>query len=237
MRQAPPRTIAAALARALVLAAAGLALLPAAAGAQQPAVISSSTVNQSGKQLTVEIAAQGVHNLGAFQMVLSWDPAVVAFEKVSEAGFLGQSGRQPVCPSPVTAADAFRFACATIVTPRNALGTPVTGPGATPEAVPGVDGNGVLARAVFKIVGTGNPNFHLSRVKIVDPVGGAIASTTRDGTATSIDGGSSSSRRWIIIAAAAAAAVVLIAAGAGAIVLRRRGGPGAGGPGAEVPGP
>ena len=236
MRQAPPRTIAVTLARALVLAAAALALLPAGAHGQQPATISSRTVDDNGKQLTVEIVAQGVHNLGAFQMVLSWDPAVVAYDSISEAGFLGQSGRQPVCPSPVTAADALRFACATIVTPRNAQGTPVTGPGATPESVPGVDGAGVLARAVFKIVGTGNPKFHLSRVKLVDPVGGAIASTTRDSTATSVDGGGSSSRSWIIIAAAAAAAVVVLAAGAGVIVLRRRGGPDAAGPGGEVPG-
>ncbi|MHB8377679.1 MAG: cohesin domain-containing protein [Dehalococcoidia bacterium] len=236
MRHASPRTVAVNLARAALVAAGGAVLLSSGVLAQQTATIYTRTVDQHGKQLTVEIVAQDVHNLGAFELVLSWDPAVVAFDRVTEAGFLGQTGRKPLCPDPVTAPNAIRFACVTLVTPKNAQGTPTTGLGATPEAVPGVDGTGVLARAQFTIVGSGNPVFHLSRVKIVDPVGGAIASTTRDATSARVGAGGSSSRRWLIIGAAGAAAALLLAAVAGVILLRRRQRPDGDAPGGDGPG-
>ncbi len=202
------------------------------ARAQQQAIAVFPQIQRTNADVTVDVVAQNAANLGAFQMVLSWDPAVVSLVKISDGGFLGQTGRKPLCPQPVIDKTAVRFTCVTLAPPT----TPAAASPGTPIAVGGVAGNGVLAHAQFHIIKNGTPEFHLSRVKLVDPIGTELTSKVSDGAALQIKD-ESGGNGWII-GVAVAGGVVLVLLVALAMVIRRRRRPSNGRPASEpVSGP
>jgi hypothetical protein len=209
---------------ALVGAVCGVLFLSqsSAAVAQSPAQVYPQATSQANGGVSVDVRADNVHNLGAFQMVLSWDPGVVSLQKIDDGAFLAQSGRKPLCPAPVTDQSAVRFTCVTTAP----LAQISQGAVATPTTVPGVNGNGTLARAQFTVLRKGDPKFHLSHVKLVDPVGVEVASTTSDsgGDVHLAAASSSSSPDWLVIGGGIGGAVVLllVLGGVGLVVARRR---------------
>src|SRR5438552_6963202 len=83
--------------------------LPGAASAQDSGATVRADGKQSGDELALTVLVDDAHNLGAFQMVLSWDSNVLSLTDVaSSSDFLASSGRQPYCPDPTTDPSAFR---------------------------------------------------------------------------------------------------------------------------------
>jgi hypothetical protein len=218
----------------LALAALAGVVLVRGALAQQQQIAVFPDVHQTKTDVTVDVLAQDATNLGAFQMVLSWDPGVVSLVGIHDGGFLGQTGRKPICPQPVVDQAAVRFTCVTV----GPVATPAAASAGTPVASGGVAGNGVLAHAEFRVVKNGSPGFHLSRVKLVDPVGTELASKVSDGTTVRISDKAGSSHGWLIaftIAGVVGLAIVIVAV---TLIWRLRGASAARQRSAEeVPGP
>ena len=134
-------TFGCALVASFVLAA-GVVSSRQSAHAQSPVMRvepASQTVDVSGGKFSIDIVVDNVSNLGAYEFELRFDPAVLRFVGVEDAGFLGSSGRQVHCPGgtleqsveggPV---NTLKFACAT-----------------TNPSPPGPDGSGTLATITF----------------------------------------------------------------------------------------
>lgn len=219
----------------------GVLLLAASTGAataQQPAPVTvRPEATQQGDQLTVDIIAEDASGVGAFQMVLSWDQNVLSYMDVKVGPFLGSSGRQPLCPEPVTDAGALRFACVTFnpapsatataspeVTATPAAGTQSAAP--APTTAPGASGTGVLAQVRFKVLKGSKTRLALSRVILANPEAQAIPSASSDLT-TNVDGpGGSSNAMWFVLGGVAGA--ILLAAIVVGLIRRGRGGASAG---------
>jgi len=110
-----------------VLLIAGIAALSGGRGAgAQTAVLkvvpASQTVNLDDGNFTVDITVEDVSNLASFEFILSYDPSILRFVKVEQGSFLGSSGREVQCPSPIRYSpapgdsnlDAVRFGCGSI---------------------------------------------------------------------------------------------------------------------------
>lgn len=205
--------------RTFLVASIGALGLLFAATALTPASADGPTnvhpvVHDSGDTLDVDIVAEGVKDLGGYQFVLSWDSGLVKFDTISNAGFLGNSGRKPYCPNPVIESGAARIACVTLDPQTQAQ----VNSGATP--IPGSNGTGVLATAHFHIVKSGRLQLHLSRVQLVDPLGKELPSQSTDASYST--SGSASRRWWLIGGAIGGGAVLVILAVAAVLVLRAR---------------
>ncbi|MBF6601105.1 MAG: hypothetical protein IVW36_11405 [Dehalococcoidia bacterium] len=185
------------------------------ASAAGPATVKPQVIRGAGDAVTVNILTQGVENLGGYQLVLSWDPALVKFENIQNTQFLGTSGRRPDCPPPVTQAGAVRLACVTF--------NPAT-PGQAPSLtqVAGVAGDGTLAKAQFRLVKSGKLQFRLTHVILVNPLGTEIPSTTSDISVPVSSAKSSNTPLFIGIGVAAAAVLVLLLSGLWLWRRRRR---------------
>lgn len=220
MKRAQLRNIAApsALARAILPLVALAALLSGSpiASAAGPATIKPQVVRGAGDAVTVNILAQGVDNLGGYQLVLSWDPALVKFDNIQNTRFLAASGRRPNCPQPVTQTGAVRLACVT-------FNPVIPGQAPTLTQVAGVTGDGTLATAQFRLVKSGKLQFRLTHVILVDPLGTEIPSTTSDvSVPVSSAQSSNNTPLFVGIGVAAAVVLVLLLAGAGFWRARRR---------------
>ena len=107
----------------LLIAAAGVWPAANTAQAQTPAikiVPGSQTVDISGGNFTVDIVVEDVSSLGSFEFKLKIDPAIIRLVGVEEGPFLGSTGRQTHCQSPIYSqpvpgarADTLDFGCAT----------------------------------------------------------------------------------------------------------------------------
>jgi len=175
--------------------------------------------DESG-QLLVDVRADGVENLGAFQFVLSWNPSVIGIVSIDDGPLLASSGRDAYCPDPVIERDAgaARLACVTF----NPEGTPEG------QQAPGAQGDGVLATARFEVLNSGRVEFYLSRVILTDPIGGELPSRSEDSTYTvqSDAGGTNGVRIAVIFVSVA---IVVVLAGGGLFAWRRRSPDGAAG--------
>ena len=147
-RLKPFLTFGCALAGLLILAA-GATVSRHSAHAQSPVMRvdpAAQTVDVSGGKFTVNILIDNVTNLGAYDIELTFDPDILRFVGVEDAGFLGSTGRQASLPRRYLddndtrkPDDTLRFGCATEV--------------ATP---PGPDGSGILATVTFAPRAAGN---------------------------------------------------------------------------------
>jgi hypothetical protein len=104
------------------------------------------SLKEGGPEFKVNIVADDVTNLAAFQFSLSYDPSIIQYVGVTEGPFLGSTGREPQCTEPYVQPgqpETLSFNCATLGPPVSLKGTA------------GPDGSGMLAEITFAPVGGG----------------------------------------------------------------------------------
>ncbi len=119
------------------------------------AITPASQAVHMGQPVEFDIAVTGVTNLGAWQVQLHWDPAVLTYDSSSNGTFLGSTGRSPACISPETnaASGTAKFACGTVSS------------GSTPE---GPSGDGVLTHVKFTTMAEGTTNIEFTDVQLAN---------------------------------------------------------------------
>ena len=145
----------------LLIAAASAAGAPDDTSAAQGATVSilpSSQNVQRGDTFTIDVAAENVTNLAAFEFTLSFDPNILSVGSIQESGFLGSTGRDVWCEGPLTeppyvSPGNVRFGC-------NTIGNPDT------EVLPA--GSGVLATVTFAAIGEGVSPLTFGPVNMTD---------------------------------------------------------------------
>jgi hypothetical protein len=181
------------------------------------------SLKEGGPEFKVNIVADDVANLAAFQFSLSYDPSIIQYVGVTEGPFLGSTGREPQCTEPYVQPgqpETLSFNCATLGPPVSLKGTA------------GPDGSGVLAEITFAPVGGGTTPLDLKDGILVaaelDVQGRpaqmdtAVQSATLDVAST---GGGISWALWGPVIGVVAAVVVV---GAIVLVVRLRGARGPG---------
>jgi len=129
-----------------------------------------------GQYFTVDVMAQNVNNLGAYEFTLRFNPNVINYVSVSNGWFLGSTGRSVFCPTPIADGWILRFGCVT------------TGVG-----IPGASGSGQLAQVVFRAAAPGTIRLDLSAVALADPLGATINAAIASGSVTVLATGAASS--------------------------------------------
>jgi len=130
-------------------------------------VVPTIQITFVGQSVTTDITVNNVTNLGAYEVIITYDSSLVQFVSATDAGFLGSSGRTLFCPAPVIldlggATRQLRFGCAT------------TG------AVPGPSGSGILAQITWTAMAAGTALLDLEP-SLADPLGDSIFATAIDG--------------------------------------------------------
>lgn len=173
-------------------------------GATANVVPSREFVGATDGDVTVDIVARDVEDLGAFDFVLAYDNKVLEFKSLEKGEFLGSTGREVVCPEPTTEEGAVQFKCVSLR--------------ATPAAP---NGDGVLATLTFTARAGGVATFDLNRVRFLHPDSTDIAVTGVNAqiTVSSSTGWS----RWQVVSLVGGALGVLALAGIGWRILRARG--------------
>jgi uncharacterized membrane protein YgcG len=146
----------------LLIAAASAARAPDDTSAAQGATVSlvpSSQNVRSGDTFTIDVAAENVTNLAAFEFIISFDPDILSVGSIQESGFLGSTGRDVWCEGPITeppyvSPGNVRFGCSTvnIDTARPA-------------------GSGALATVTFVAIGEGVSPLTFGMVQLGDEKG------------------------------------------------------------------
>ena len=141
----------------LIACLAGAALAqenPARMSVEPPA----EQVKTGGPDFTVDIVAEDVTNLAAFQFSLSYDPSIIKYVEVKGGDFLGSSGREPNCLEPRVEQgnpETLRFNCVPLGPPVSLKGTA------------GPDGSGGRAPITFAPLSGGKTSFELSDAILV----------------------------------------------------------------------
>jgi hypothetical protein len=133
-------------------------------------VPASQSVTQ-GTQFDIDVAADAVENVGAFQFTLNYDPNLIRFASASSGSFIRSTGRESNCSSPAPGSDddgVATFWCTTI--------------GGTPP--PGASGSGFLYHVQFNALGPGTTDMAFSNVKLTTPNAVPIPVATEDGAVT-----------------------------------------------------
>ncbi|MCJ7491847.1 MAG: cohesin domain-containing protein, partial [Dehalococcoidia bacterium] len=128
-----------------------------------------------GQQFTVDVMAQNISNLGAYEFTLRFNPNVINYESVANGDFLGSTGRSVFCPAPIADGWILRFGCVT------------TGVG-----IPGASGSGQLAQVFFQAAAPGAIRLDLSAVALADPLGVTINAAIASGSVTVLATGATS---------------------------------------------
>ena len=129
-----------------------------------------------GQYFTVDVMAQSISNLGAYEFTLRFNPNVINYVSVSDGWFLGSTGRSVFCPAPIADGWILRFGCVT------------TGVG-----IPGASGSGQLAHIVFQAVAPYSIPLDLSAVALANPLGVTINAAVGGGSVTVLATGAASS--------------------------------------------
>ena len=127
--------------------------------AAQPALCVLPTFQTSlvGSSVDVNIAIDGVTDLGGYSFRLTWDPSVLSLASVTNGAFLGSTGRTVSCNGPLGSTGAVDYACVTL--------------GATP---PGPDGTGLLATVRLTAINAGFSPLVIANNELVRPQGLSI---------------------------------------------------------------
>jgi hypothetical protein len=167
-------------------------------------------ISGDSEEFDVEVIVHDADNLGAFEFILNFDPAVLEAVSAVQTDYLASSGREVFCVEPEIADAAIRVECLTL--------------GPTPAE--GVSGEGTIAVITMRSTGDGSSGLTLSRVKLAQPDGTDI-DVTWDDSSISTSGG----RDWapIFIGGSIGFAALLVVAGGAALLLRRRRSPAAAG--------
>lgn len=160
----------------LALAVSVVAILPVLPWSSSPAAAEQSTlrivgvpgsVPPGGGPFQVLVEVEGVTNLGAYEWRVAYDPGIIELtdppaSAMSDAGFLGSTGRTVVCLPPILPPDMglqpgnVRFGCVTV------------------GHEPGVDGDGVLSTVTFVPVAGGAVDIAFACAGLSDPFGNEI---------------------------------------------------------------
>ncbi len=118
--------------------------------------------------LTIELDVANVADMGGFQLVITFDPAIVQVQNVTLGNFLSSTGRS-VSPLGPTVDNTIG---------RISLGAFSFGSQAGPT------GEGTLARITLMPQAQGSSALALSNLSVTDSAGNAIAASTQDGQVT-----------------------------------------------------
>lgn len=127
----------------------------------------ASTV-MTGQNFTLDVVVQGAVDLYGYQFDIGFDPVKLQATSVAEGAFLGTGGGTIFFPGTIDNTGG------TITLIANILGT----------AVPGVNGNGTLARISFSAIGPGDSPVGIFNATALDSFGQGIALTSTGGTVT-----------------------------------------------------
>ena len=133
-------------------------------------VVSTGSASvSSGQTFTVPVSIADVSDLFAFQFDMTFDPAILQLQSISEGGFLPSAGSTIFVPGTID------NTAGTATTTADTL----TGPG------PGASGGGTLADLNFQAIAPGTSALTLSVVILLNSAGGDISPfTTSNGSVT-----------------------------------------------------
>jgi len=180
-------------------------------------------VKEGGPDFKINIVADDVTNLAAFQFSLSYDSSIIKYVTVSPTTFLEGTGRSLRCPDPLVEGDnpqILRFNCVTLGAPVS-LGGPA-----------GPDGFGPLAEVTFSPVGGGTATFDLKEGILlaaeIDAKGApAKIETTVEGASLEI-ASSGGGFPWVVWGPVIGVVCAAVVVGVVVLMMRRRGGRGLG---------
>jgi hypothetical protein len=118
----------------------------------------------AGSNFTVDIEIGNAANVGAYEFQLAYDDALVDFVSVTNAGFLGSTGRTIFCPPALLAPGSVRFGCAS------------SGPQA------GASGGGALAVVTLRAVAPGTSALNMPLAQLSDPEGDSLPVSASGGS-------------------------------------------------------
>lgn len=133
-------------------------------------------VGDVGDTVGVAVWVDGAVDLGAFEVHLGYDPAILQATGAELGAFLGSTGRALVPLGPALREGEIRFA------------------GASYGTAAGADGSGALAEITFRVVGAGSSALTFNRVIVTDAMAQVLPADAIDG-AFSTEAGLSSSVR------------------------------------------
>jgi hypothetical protein len=175
-------------------------------------------VKTGGPDFTVNILAEDVTNLAAFQFALSYDPSIIKYVDVKGGDFLGSSGRQPQCLQPMVVQgqpETLKFNCVTLGPPVSVNGTP------------GPDGSGVLAEVTFAPLGGGKTSLELTDTILVaaeiDAQGRPVQIDTAVGNASLEVTSPGAGFDWTLWGTVIGLVALVVVVGAVVVVVRLRG--------------
>jgi hypothetical protein len=125
-------------------------------------------VSLVGGNFSLDVKAENVTNLGAFQFDVVYDPAAVQFQSFTEGAFLKSSGRSTLCSSVDIAPNTKRYGCA------------------SGGAQAGPNGSGVLASVTFAPLAVGTSAVSLTNGSLNDATADAnpITASWQNGSVT-----------------------------------------------------
>jgi hypothetical protein len=178
----------------------------------------SEQVKKGDADIKVNIIADGVANLAAFQFSLSYDSTIVKYVGVEGGSFLGSTGREPQCPDPkidTGSPETLHFNCVTLGPPPSVQGGKA-----------GADGSGVLATVTFSPIGGGTTPLDLKEGRLIAaelddkgmPV--EISAAVQGGTLEVAADGSGPS--LVVLGAIIGVIAAVVIAGLGLLFLRLR---------------
>ncbi len=133
----------------------------------------AQTVDVGNGPFNVSVLVDNVSNLGAYQFTVQFDPTVLRFVSVTDAGFLGSTQRPLDCTTPTLLYPAedeppnmIRYACGTI------------GGGSDPTRGP--DGSGTVAVLTFAPVSSGYSDLILNTASVTDIRGASLNGEGQD---------------------------------------------------------
>ena len=121
----------------------------------------------TGSSFFLDINITGVTDLFSFSFDLSYDPALLAFNEIVEGGFLQSAGGTFFSAGDPPAAGSVTNIFDVLL-----------------GAVPGVDGDGTLARINFTALGAGTSTVSLSNLFMLDSTISGISASTLDASVT-----------------------------------------------------
>ncbi len=130
------------------------------------AVVPADTSKAAGDQFEISIEVTGVMDLGAFELSLRYDAALVQVDKATLGEFIGSTERTVVPLGPNIEAAEGRLVIGAITTGTDA----------------GAEGQGVLATLSFTALRAGTGTLQLEAVRLSDTKGQPIAAAAADGS-------------------------------------------------------
>jgi hypothetical protein len=162
----------------------------------------SETVSVDDDSFDVQIVIDNAVDLGAFQLILGYDPEVMRATSFVRGDFMSSTEREVVCPPATIDEAAARLECVSL--------------GPTPA---GPDGSGVLAIASFEPLEDGASDIIITRVGL-SRVNGSSTTASVESARVTIEGDSGWGAPLVI--GGIVVAGLLGAAAAAALLLNRR---------------